>query len=89
MIQAALNGMITLMLAKFMINDVPHAAGLLANPDYERKPTSGQLRYIAILSQQLRITVAYEERVRTFGEAGLMITELKAEKEYRRRLKSG
>lgn len=28
MIQQALNGMITLMLAKFILNDVPHAAGL-------------------------------------------------------------
>lgn len=28
MIQEALNGMITLLLAKFMLNDVPHAAGM-------------------------------------------------------------
>lgn len=32
MIQTALNGMITLVLAKFVINDMPHAAGLLGNP---------------------------------------------------------
>ena len=89
MIQQALNTMLTIILAKFILNDVPHASGLLANPDYERKPTSGQLRYIAILSQQLRMTVVYEERVRTFGEAGMMISELKAEKEYRKKLKSG
>ena len=31
MIQQALNGMVTLMLAKFMLNDVPHAAGLFTN----------------------------------------------------------
>jgi len=30
-IQQGLNGIITLMLAKFMLNDVPHAAGLLGN----------------------------------------------------------
>ncbi len=77
------------MLAKFLLNDLPHASGLLANNDYERKPTSGQLRYIAILSQQLKITVAYEEQVRTFGEAGMMISELKAERTYRARLKRG
>ena len=29
MIQQLLNGMITLMLAKFMLNDLPHAAGLI------------------------------------------------------------
>jgi len=32
MIQQALNGMITLLMAKFIMNDLPHAAGLLANP---------------------------------------------------------
>ncbi len=33
MIQAALNGMISILMAKFLLNDVPHAAGLLANPE--------------------------------------------------------
>ena len=32
MIQQALSGMITLLMAKFMLNDLPHVAGLLANP---------------------------------------------------------
>ena len=86
-IQTALNGMLTVLMAKFLLNDVPHASGLLASNDYKRKPTSGQLRYIALLSQQLKMTVAYEERVRTFGEAGMMISELKAERTYRVRLK--
>ena len=89
MIQTALNSMITLMLAKFVLNDVPHASGLLANPDYEGRATHGQLRYIAVLCQQLKMTVVYEEQVKTFGEAGRMIRELKAEREYRKRLKSG
>lgn len=33
MIQTALYGMITFMLAKFILNDLPHSAGLLANPN--------------------------------------------------------
>lgn len=32
MIQTVLNGMITLMMARFIVNDLPHAAGLLSNP---------------------------------------------------------
>ena len=32
MIQPLFNGMLALMLAKFMLNDVPHAADLLVNP---------------------------------------------------------
>jgi len=63
-----------------------HKPVLLANPNIERKPTPGQLRYIAVLCQQLKMTVVYEERVRTFGEAGLMIRELEAERKYRRKL---
>lgn len=31
MMQQALNGMIALMMARFMMNDVPHAAGLLVD----------------------------------------------------------
>ncbi len=87
MIQAALNGMLTMLMAKFMLNDLPHASGLLPDSGPGRPASPGQLRYIAILSQELRITVAYEERVRTFGEAGLMISELKAEKAHRVRRK--
>lgn len=89
MIQPLLNGMLTILLAKFFLNDLPHAAGLAGKPDYERDPTSGQLRYIALLSQELKITIVYEERVRTFGEAGRVISELKAEKKYRKQLGSG
>ncbi len=89
MIQETLNGMLAILMAKFLLNDVPHASGLLANPDHERKPASAQLRYIAVLSQQLHMTVIYEEQVRTFGEAGRMITELKAEKAFRKGIKRG
>ena len=87
MIQTTLNGMITLMLVKFMFNDVPHASGMLANPEPVRKPTPGQLRYIAILCQQLTITRPYEGEVKSFGEAGRMISELKVEKAYRKQSK--
>lgn len=86
MIPTVLNGMVALMMAKLMLNDLPHAAGITKGPDYGGPPTPGQLRYIAIMSQQLGMP---EPHVETFGEAGLMITELKAEKEYRRRLKHG
>jgi len=33
MIQTTFNGMITFMMAKLILNDIPHASGLLANPD--------------------------------------------------------
>jgi len=68
-----------------MLNDIPHAAGLFE----PRLPTPGQLNYIAILSSRLRITIQYEEQVKTFGEAGRMISELKAEEAYRKKLKGG
>lgn len=87
MIQQAFSGMIYMMLAKFVLNDVPHASGLLANPDYSQPPTPRQLRYIAVLCQQLKITVAYEEQVMTSGEAGRMIRELETEREYRKKVK--
>ncbi len=87
-ISVALNGMITLLLAKFVLNDIPHAAGILGNPGQE-PATPGQLRYIAVLCQQLEITAPYEERVRTPGEAGRMIRELEAERAHRKRLRSG
>ena len=35
MIRTAFNGMIAVMLAKFLLNDVPHAVGLLDNPGQE------------------------------------------------------
>ena len=83
MIRTALNGMIAIMLAKFALNDVPHAVGLIDNPGQE-PPTSGQLRYIATLCQQLTITVPYEEQVKSQGEAGRMIRELEAERRHRK-----
>jgi len=86
MVQTAFNGMIAILLAKFLINDLPHAAGLTGT-DYERPPTTGQLRYIASLCQQLKMPIPYEEQVRTFGEAGRMIREFEAEREYRRKQK--
>ncbi|GAI84320.1 unnamed protein product [marine sediment metagenome] len=52
----------------------------------EKSPTPGQLKYIAVLSQQLHMP---EPSVRTYGEAGRMIRELEAEREHRKRLKSG
>lgn len=78
----------TLLLANFLLNDLPHAAGLLGNPNSE-PPTPRQLRYISVLCQQLKITIAYEEQVKTGGEAGRMIRELEAEKAHRKRLKGG
>lgn len=91
MIQPVINTVIYMLLARFMLNDIPHAAGLFnptsSSPDYERKPTPGQLRYIAILCQQLKITVAYEEKVASRGEAGRLIRELEEEKRYRHKRK--
>jgi len=89
MINTAFNGMIAILIAKFMMNDLPHAAGLLTNSSYKDPPTPGQLRYIAILCQQLRITTPYEEQVRTYGEAGRMIRELEAERAHRKKQKKG
>ena len=83
MIQELGSAFITLLLAKFCLNDIPHAAGI-TGIDYERPPTTGQLRYIASLCQQLKITTPYEERVKTFGEAGRMIRELEGEGKYRK-----
>lgn len=85
MIQTVANTMIYMLLARFMLNDIPHAAGIFE----PRLPTSGQLSYIAILCSRLHITVQYEEQVKTFGEAGRMIRELQEEEKYRKRLKSG
>ena len=81
--------MLSIMMAKFLLNDLPHASGLLANPDYEPPPTGPQLHYIAVLCQRLKITTPYEEQVKTKGEAGRMIRELQAEEKHRKRLKSG
>ncbi len=88
MIQPLFNGMLAILLAKFCLNDLPHAAGL-SDTSYDRPPTIGQLRYIAGLRQRLKMTITYEREVVTFGEAGRMIRELEAEDKYRKRLGSG
>ncbi len=85
MIQPLFNGMLTILLAKFCLNDIPHAAGITGNP-VDRPPTIGQLRYIAGLRQRLKMTIVYEREVVTFGEAGRMIRELKEEEKHRKRL---
>jgi len=85
MIQPLFNGMLAILLAKFCLNDLPHAAGL-TEPDHERPPTIAQLRYIAGLRQRLKMTITYERQVVTFGEAGRMIRELEAEERDRERL---
>jgi len=41
MIQEAFNGMLTIMLAKFILNDLPHAAGLI---EYNVPPLTDKLR---------------------------------------------
>lgn len=38
-VNTAFNSMITLLLAKFVLNDVPHAVGLLGNPSCMPEPT--------------------------------------------------
>lgn len=73
----------------FTVEDSSAHKKLLAKPDYSRPPTPAQLRYIALLCQQLGKTTPYEEQVKTMGEAGRLIRELEAEREYRRKLKSG
>lgn len=118
-LRTAVDGMITILLARFMLNDVPHflfqedyqlerkeeeeaekyrAKGFrvvsafppkgLAKSGYGDPPTPGQLRYIAILCQQLGMEKPLEERMKTKGEAGRMIRELEEEKKYRKQLKS-
>ncbi len=86
MIQPLFNGMLAILLAKFCLNDLPHAAGITGS-GYDRPPTIGQLRYIVGLRQRLKMTITYERQVVTFGEAGRMIRELEAEEKHRKRLK--
>ncbi len=88
MIQPLFNGMLAILLAKFCLNDIPHAAGITGS-SYDRPPTIGQLRYITGLRQRLKMTIVYEREVVTFGEAGRMIRELEAEEKHRKRLESG
>lgn len=64
MIQVVLSGMITLMLAKFVLNDVPHAAGLLnteAPPAHMPAriycPECGEERWTRVVSRQRQCVV--------------------------------
>lgn len=50
MIQPLFNGMLAILLAKFVMNDLPHAAGLTANPA-EAPPIPRQLRTIYITKE--------------------------------------
>jgi len=75
MIQQAISGMISILFVKFMLNDVPHAAGLYES-GYDEPPTDSQIRYIAILCMRKGIKTPYEEQVKTKGEAGRLIREL-------------
>jgi len=93
MIQQAMNGMIAIMLAKFMLNDVPHylfedttMRELKVTRVDERDATPAQLRLIAIKSARLKIP---EPVVKGFGEAGRMIRELQAEETSRKKLGGG
>lgn len=84
MIQEVVNFVTAVLAAKFILNDIPHAAGMLAKPDYSRPPTPAQLHYIASLCARLKIKTPYEEEVKTFGEAGRLIRELEQEDKYRK-----
>ncbi len=93
MIPQLANSLVTLLLAKFMLNDVPHflfeattMRELKVTRVDERGATGPQLHYIAILTARLKIP---EPVVKGFGEAGRMIRELEAEEKYRKGLKSG
>ncbi len=84
--------MITMMLVKFMFNDVPHYLfeektmhSLKVTHVDERGATGPQLRYIALLSARLKIP---EPVVKGFGEAGRMIAHLKKEEQAQKKLKS-
>jgi len=83
----AVNGMLTMMLAKFMLNDLPHATGMIPHSHYDDPPTGPQLSYIARLCIRTKTTTIHEERVTTFGEAGRVISELKAEEARQKREK--
>lgn len=45
MIQATFNAMMMVLLAKFMLNDLPHAAGMLANPEPNKKQILSEEKY--------------------------------------------
>lgn len=77
--------MISLMFAKFILNDVPHAAGITGEPYGVDRPTPAQIRYITSLCMRLKITEPLEEKVQTKGEAGKLIRELEAEDRRRQK----
>ncbi len=85
----ALNAILTIMMAKFVLNDVPHAVGLIGGSSHQDNPTDRQIRYITQLSMQLGIRTPLEERPETQGDAGRLIRELEAERDRRKRTKSG
>ncbi len=87
-IPAVLNGMMAVLLAKFLLNDVPHAVGLIGGSSHLDNPTDRQTRYITQLSMQLGIRTPLEERPETQGDAGRLIRELEAERDRRKRIKS-
>lgn len=61
MIQQTFNAMITFLLARFMLNDVPHAAGLLGNPT----PLGEATRFVSgKLGVSLNPTLEYESQPR-------------------------
>lgn len=78
MIQTALNGMITIMLAKFMINDLPHAAGLLGNPGnpggkfFERPALKGMMPK---LPEEARGDFLFYEYIRDLVKLGQVLSE--------------
>ena len=85
---ATLNTMLTIMMVQFLLNDVPHAVGLVGGSSHLDNPTGRQIRYITQLSMQLGITTPLEERPETQGDAGRLIRELEAERDRRKRIKS-
>lgn len=67
MIEVFFNGMITLMLAKFVLNDVPHAAGM-----YPR--TKFQKRYAKKVEYKGRAVWQFPGRTHTYIPKGILIT---------------
>jgi len=93
MIGTAFGGMITIMLMKFMLNDVPHylfedvtMRTLKVTRVDEKRATGPQLHYIAIMSAKLKIP---EPTIKYFGEAGIMIRHLETEMKARKMLGKG
>ena len=93
MIQQVFNMFWTMFMGKIMLNDIPHyvfeevtsqTLRVRRVTASEEPPTPAQIRYIALLCQQLHIKEPLEERVKTRGEAGVLIRQLKAQKERTR-----